>query len=160
MQKNKNTPVVQAGVKYDRLSTKQRSLMMAKIHGTDTGPEIMLRKEIFSRGFRYRKNVASLPGKPDIVLPKYHVVIFMHGCFWHQHPGCKDSVRPKSRQEYWEVKLNRNVERDARNIEKLTNLGWRVYIVWECELRPQCKQQTIDNLMDFLLSLKANIGKC
>jgi DNA mismatch endonuclease (patch repair protein) len=160
MQRNKNTQVVRAKDKYDRLSTKERSLLMSKIHGTDTKPEIMLRKELFGRGFRYRKNVANLPGKPDIVLPKYRAVIFIHGCFWHQHPGCKESARPKSRQEYWEAKLNRNIERDALNVEKLKNLGWRVYIVWECELRPQCKRQTMDNLIDGLLSLKTSHGEC
>ncbi len=160
MQRNKNAQVVRAEDKYDRLSTKERSLLMSKVHGTDTKPEIMLRKELFSRGFRYRKNVADLPGKPDIVLPKYRAVIFIHGCFWHQHPGCKESARPKSRQEYWEAKLNRNIERDALNVERLKNLGWRVYIVWECELRPQCKRQTMENLTDALLSLKIRHGEC
>jgi DNA mismatch endonuclease (patch repair protein) len=155
--KNTNETISQSGDKPDRLSTQQRSVLMSKVHATDTKPEIMLRKELFHRGFRYRKNVANLPGKPDIVLPKYCAIVFIHGCFWHQHPGCKEAIRPKSRQEYWEVKLDRNIKRDAETIEKLTKLGWRVYIVWECELRPHCRQQTIDNLISALRSLKPSL---
>jgi DNA mismatch endonuclease (patch repair protein) len=155
--KNKNEMVSQSTDKTDRLSPQQRSVLMSKVHATDTKPEIMLRKELFHRGFRYRKNVTNLPGKPDIVLPKYRAIVFIHGCFWHQHPGCKEAARPKSRQEYWDAKLNRNMERDVEIIEKLTKMGWRVYIVWECELRPHCRQQTIDNLISALRLLKPSL---
>ena len=107
---------------------------MSKISGKETKPEILVRKFLFANGFRYRKNVKILPGKPDIVLPKYKIIIFVHGCFWHSH-GCRASKLPESRKEIWIEKLNSNVERDKINQAKLIELGWKVFIVWQCEIR-------------------------
>jgi DNA mismatch endonuclease (patch repair protein) len=106
---------------------------MSKIKNKDTKAEVLVRKYLFSHGFRYRKNVSKLPGKPDIVLPKYKTVIFVNGCFWHKHANCNKFVVPKTRTEWWLNKINTNVERDIVNIEKLRDLGWKVFIIWECE---------------------------
>lgn len=111
-----------------------RSRMMSGIRGTNTTPELLTRKFLHSHGFRFRLHVKGLPGKPDIVLPKYRTVIFVHGCFWHQHPGCKDSVMPKSNTKFWTEKLVGNTRRDAKNIFELAKLGWQCLIVWECEV--------------------------
>lgn len=108
---------------------------MANIPGKDTKPEETVRKYLFSKGFRYRKNVSDLPGKPDIVLPKYNTVIFVNGCFWHAHEGCKWFVPPKTNTEFWERKFNYNRTRDKNNADKLLAMGWRVLVVWECEIR-------------------------
>ena len=146
--------------RFDKLTPQQRSALMAKVHSKDTKPEEIVRKALFRQNFRYRKNVSTMHGKPDIVLPKYRAVVFIHGCFWHQHSGCKEAVRPKTRQDYWETKLNRNIERDASNIAKLEELGWRVFVIWECELRPCNRQQTITRLIENLRLLNINHGKC
>ncbi len=108
---------------------------MSNIPSKNTKPEETVRKYLFSQGFRYRKNVSSLPGKPDIVLPKYKTVVFVNGCFWHAHQGCKWFVPPKSNSEFWQKKFDYNVERDKRNYEKLAESGWEIIIVWECEIR-------------------------
>ena len=108
---------------------------MSKIRSKDTKPELALRKALFARGFRYRVNDGKLPGKPDIVLPKYKTVIFLHGCFWHRHEGCKYAYTPKTNTEFWVDKITSNRERDKINIEKLVALGWYVLTVWECEIR-------------------------
>lgn len=108
---------------------------MSRIKGKDTQPEIIVRSLLHRAGFRFRKNVADLPGKPDIVLPKYKTIIFVHGCFWHQHPGCSKCKIPKSKVEFWTEKLGKNVQRDIRHKADLDNLGWKVLYVWECELR-------------------------
>lgn len=110
-----------------------RSRMMSGIKAKDTAPEMLVRRFLHSHGFRYRLHVKDLPGKPDIVLPKYHTVIFVHGCFWHQHPGCKDVVLPKSNTKFWKDKLEGNAKRDVGNIAELGRLGWRCLVVWECE---------------------------
>lgn len=107
---------------------------MSKIQGKDTKIEVKVRKYLFSKGFRYRKNVKELPGKPDIVLPKYKTVIFVHGCFWHRHGNCKNATTPKSRTEFWEDKFSRNIENDKKNVAALKNDGWNVILVWECEI--------------------------
>ena len=107
---------------------------MAAIKGTNTKPEEQVRKYLFSKGFRYRKNVRSLPGSPDIVLPKYNTVIFVNGCFWHKH-DCKWFKWPKSNADFWRDKITKNVERDARNIELLEKNGWQVLTLWECEIK-------------------------
>lgn len=107
---------------------------MSRIKNKGTKPEIMLRKALFARGFRYRVNVKSLPGKPDIVLPRYKTVIFVHGCFWHGHSGCKYAYTPKSNTEFWINKISTNQERDVITKHKLEESGWKVIIVWECEL--------------------------
>lgn len=107
---------------------------MAKIRGDETQPEIVVRKFLFSQGFRFRKNVKTLPGKPDIVLPKYKAVIFIHGCFWHKHKNCKKAQLPETRKKFWENKISGNVERDIRNIRQLKKTGWQVIILWQCRL--------------------------
>ena len=114
---------------------KKRSEVMSKIRSKNTKPELALRKALFARGFRYRVNVSNLPGKPDIVLPKYKTVIFLHGCFWHRHKGCKYAYTPKTNTKFWVDKINSNTERDKLSTEKLTALGWNVITVWECEIR-------------------------
>jgi DNA mismatch endonuclease (patch repair protein) len=112
---------------------------MSKIRSKNTKPELTLRKALFARGFRYRTNVSNLPGKPDIVLPKYKTVIFLHGCFWHRHENCKYAGMPKTNTKFWVDKITSNAERDSVNFQKLTALGWNVVIVWECEIRHQYK---------------------
>ena len=119
----------------DNRSKEARSRNMSRIPSKNTKPEETVRKYLFSQGFRYRKNVSNLPGKPDIVLPKYKTVVFVNGCFWHAHQGCKWFVPPKSNSEFWQHKFMYNIERDERNYQKLCDLGWRVIIVWECEIR-------------------------
>lgn len=122
-----------------------RSQNMSRIHSKDTKPEIIVRKYLFSKGFRYRKNYSKLPGKPDIVLRKYKTVIFIHGCFWHMH-NCKRFRMPQSNTEYWQQKITRNVQRDIRVKEKLELVGWKVITIWECELKPICASQTLFEL--------------
>lgn len=108
---------------------------MARVKSMDTKPEVFIRKFLFSNGFRYRKNSKLLPGKPDIVLSKYQTVIFVNGCFWHGHKNCEASTLPKSRIEYWGKKISSNIERDKRNIKSLRKLGWKVIIIWECQIK-------------------------
>ena len=119
----------------DNRSKEARSRNMSNIPSTNTKPEETVRKYLFAHGFRYRKNVSKLPGKPDIVLPKYKTVIFVNGCFWHGHEGCKYFVQPKTNTDFWNAKFKYNQDRDARNYQKLRDLGWRIRIVWECEIR-------------------------
>ena len=119
----------------DRLSKEHRSWNMSRIKGKDTKPELAVRSLLHCMGYRFRLHRKDLPGKPDIVLPKYKTVIFVHGCFWHRHPGCLYAYNPKSRVEFWEKKFARTVERDREVAQSLRKLGWRVLIVWECELR-------------------------
>ena len=115
----------------DSLSPEKRSWNMSRIKGKDTSIEIQVRKYLFSQGFRYRKNVKTLPGTPDIVLPKYHAVIFVHGCFWHRHPRCKYAYTPKTRVEFWQEKFDKNVQNDSLHEKELNAAGWRVFVVWE-----------------------------
>lgn len=119
----------------DIWSREKRSEVMSRIRNKGTKPEVTLRKALFARGFRYRVNVKTLPGKPDIVLPRYKTVIFVHGCFWHGHPGCKYAYTPKSNTEFWVNKISGNRERDAVVKHELEESGWKVIIVWECEIR-------------------------
>ena len=123
---------------------------MSRIKGKDTKPEEIVRKYLFSKGFRYRKNVAALSGKPDIVLPKYHTCIFVNGCFWHKHEGCRYFVWPKNNAEFWKEKITKNVERDERNEAILKQSGWKVIIVWECQLKPALREETLRKLTDDL----------
>lgn len=129
----------------DNHTKEQRSYNMSKIRSTNSAPEEKVRKYLFSKGFRYRKNVKSLPGCPDIVLPKYKTVIFVNGCFWHKH-DCPRFVWPSSNKEYWEPKIRRNVERDKINIELLQKEGWRVLVVWECELKKNVIEERLSRL--------------
>lgn len=127
-------------------SKEVRSMNMSHIRSTNTKPEEIVRKYLFSKGFRYRKNVRNLPGTPDIVLPKYQTVIFINGCFWHRH-NCPRFVWPSSHQDYWKPKILRNVERDQKNEEKLRHLGWRVITVWECELKKDLRTERLGLLV-------------
>ncbi len=128
-----------------------RSYNMSRIKGADTKPEEIVRKYLFSKGFRYRKNDKRYPGKPDIVLPKYKTAIFVNGCFWHKHESCKYFKWPKTNQEFWINKINSNVERDKRNYAELRNRGWRVLIIWECELKKSIQEITMRKLVDSIL---------
>ena len=130
----------------DKFSKEVRSYNMSRIRSKDTKPEIIVRSYLFSRGLRFRKNDKRYPGSPDIVLPKYKTIVFVHGCFWHLHDGCKYAKMPKSNVDYWKPKLYRNRERDARNQKELEEMGWTVITVWECEL----KKATIDERLEKL----------
>ena len=109
--------------------------MMAAIRGKDTKPEMVVRRFLHRAGFRFRLHVKDLPGKPDIVLPRYRTVILVHGCYWHRHPGCHFATTPKTNSAFWLDKFEKNVERDRRNVEQLEKAGWRVIIAWECEVK-------------------------
>ena len=128
-----------------------RSYNMSQISGKDTKPEMMVRKFLHANGFRYRLHVKDLPGKPDLVLPKYNSVIFVHGCFWHAHEGCKYFKIPKTRTEWWENKLLGNRERDEKHVRQLKDLGWNVIVVWECELKPENVKKTLPELVKRLI---------
>ena len=130
----------------DVLTKEQRRFNMSQIRGKDTEPEEIVRKYLFSKGLRYRKNDKRYPGHPDIVLPKYHTVVFVHGCFWHRHPGCRYATVPATNTEFWQKKFSRNVERDKEEQRKLTEMGWRVLIVWECELKKDKREATLSKL--------------
>lgn len=123
---------------------------MSRIKGKDTKPEEIVRKFLFAQGFRYRKNDKRLPGKPDIVLPKYKTVIFVNGCFWHGHEGCKYFVWPENNKGFWEEKITTNIERDRKKKSELETLGWNVITVWECELKKEIIQQTLLSLEDLI----------
>jgi DNA mismatch endonuclease (patch repair protein) len=128
---------------------------MSKIRSKDTKPELALRKALFARGFRYRVNDKKLPGKPDIILPKYKTVLFVHGCFWHRHEGCKFAYTPKTNTNFWVDKITSNTERDKVNLQKLTVLGWNVVTVWECEIRHTYKHDLtplIDKVAEEILA--------
>ena len=118
----------------DIVDARTRSAMMAGIRGKDTKPEVIVRRFLHRLGFRFRLHRRDLPGRPDIVLPKYRTVVEVRGCFWHRHEGCRFAYMPKSNREFWESKLNGNRERDRRNLRELARLGWRAIEVWECEL--------------------------
>ena len=118
----------------DRHTPEQRRRNMSAVKGKDTKPEILVRKWLHAAGYRFRLHVKELPGKPDIVLPKYKTVIFVNGCFWHQHQGCRHAKLPETNKQFWEDKLRKNAERDVQNYQKLLNMGWRVNIIWECEV--------------------------
>lgn len=130
----------------DNHSREVRSKNMSHIRSTNSKPEEIVRKYLFSKGFRYRKNVRTLPGCPDIVLPKYHTVILVNGCFWHKH-DCGRFVWPSSNTEYWIPKINRNVERDKQNHKKLIDMGWKVLIIWECELKKNVREDRLERLI-------------
>ncbi len=134
----------------DIKSKDARSYNMSQIRGKNTKPEELVRKYLFSKGFRYRKNDRRLPGTPDIVLPKYRTVIFVNGCFWHGHEGCKYFVWPQNNAEFWRNKINTNKERDARKCEELRSLGWNVEIVWECQLKAPYREDTLNYLEEIL----------
>lgn len=130
----------------DILSPEQRSKTMSAIHGKDTKPEMVVRRGLWSRGFRYRLNHKRLPGHPDLVLRKYKTCIFINGCFWHGHEGCKYYTVPKTNTEFWVNKVQRNKERDERVKHKLNAMGWNCITVWECELKPAKREATLQSL--------------
>lgn len=119
----------------DRISSEHRSWNMSRIRSRDTKPEKLVRSLLHRLGYRFRLHRKDLPGKPDVVLPKYAAAVFVHGCFWHRHPGCRFAYTPKSRTRFWEEKFSGNVARDRRNRKELEGLGWTVLTVWECETR-------------------------
>ena len=140
----------------DNHSKEVRSMNMSHIRSKNSKPEEVVRKYLFSKGFRYRKNVKTLPGCPDIVLPKYKTVIFVNGCFWHKH-DCPRFVWPSTNEEYWRPKIMGNVERDKRNLAELQQLGWTVLTVWECELKKKVIDATLDQLEKRLCKIGSEI---
>ncbi len=130
----------------DNLTKEQRTKNMSHIRSKNTKPEESVRKYLFSHGFRYRKNVRSLPGCPDIVLPKYKTVIFVNGCFWHMH-DCGRFAWPATNEDYWKKKISANVERDKRNYNELSDNGWNVLVVWECQLKKAVFESTMSQLI-------------
>ena len=131
----------------------QKSRMMSQVRTQGTAPELAIRSTLHAAGFRFRLHRKNLPGKPDIVLPKYNIVIFVHGCFWHHHEGCLKSKLPLTRKEFWVNKIAVNVERDKRNIAELKRLGWRIAIVWECCIKNQKnKSATVESLTRWIFS--------
>jgi len=124
-----------------------RCYNMSRIRGKDTKPELIVRKFIHSKGFRYRLHDKKLPGKPDIVLPKHKTIIMIHGCFWHGHKDCKYFVIPKTRTEWWTAKINKTIEKDSENETELRKMGWKIIIIFECELKPGLKEKTLNNLL-------------
>jgi DNA mismatch endonuclease, patch repair protein len=119
----------------DIYSGKKRSDIMSTVRSRDTRPEMVVRKRLHARGFRFRLHRSDLPGSPDLVLPRYRAAVFVHGCFWHRHPGCRRATLPSTRSEWWQSKLSKNVERDKKAIARLRDMGWNVHVLWECEIR-------------------------
>lgn len=128
----------------DRLSPERRSALMSRVRGKNTSPELRVRRLAHAMGLRFRLHRRDLPGTPDIVLPKYNTVVFVHGCFWHRHPGCRKATTPKSNVDFWEAKFLRNVERDQTNRLLLEKAGWRVIVIWECET----KSETVASILE------------
>jgi len=138
----------------DRISSERRSATMRAVHSRDTGPEIRVRQIVHGLRYRFRIHRVELPGKPDLVFPGPRKAIFVHGCFWHQHQGCKRATVPQSNTGYWSAKLRRNVERDATQIAALKESGWRVLVIWECELKNEGRMAS--RLRRFLRRRKLN----
>ena len=132
----------------DRYTKADRSRLMSSVRAQDTQPEIIVRSTLHRLGFRFRLHRADLPGKPDIVLPRLGKVIFVHGCFWHQHQGCSKAKRPQTNLEFWNAKLDRNIARDLENYASLTAQSWESFVIWECETRQSAR--LAQRLMDFL----------
>ncbi len=135
----------------DIFSKTKRSDIMSKISGKETKPEVLVRKYLFAQGFRYRKNVKDLPGKPDIVLPKYKTVVFVNGCFWHGHKNCKRSTLPTSNTQFWKEKISKNILRDSENVQKLMNMGYKVLTVWQCELTAKTREKRLNKLIKHII---------
>lgn len=142
-----------------------RSFNMSMIKGKDTKPEMLVRRFLFGNGFRYRVNVRSLPGKPDIVLRKYGVVIFINGCFWHGHENCRYFKIPKTRTDWWKDKIERNIKRDTKVRDELRQIGWRTMVIWECQLKPKVRDNTLKELaylldLAYLEKMQRKIKEC
>lgn len=135
----------------DVVSQSKRSEMMSKIKASNTSIEVSVRKWLFARGFRFRKNDKRFPGKPDIVLPKYKAIVFVHGCFWHGHAGCRRSNTPKSNSAYWEDKIKKNIARDKLTTQKLIDLGWNVIVVYECELEDDMESRLLRLMLEIMV---------
>ncbi|OPC03918.1 very short patch repair endonuclease [Elizabethkingia ursingii] len=129
-----------------------RSFNMSRIKGKDTKPELLVRKFLFSQGFRYRLHDKKLPGKPDVILPRYKTIIFVNGCFWHGHEGCKYFVVPKTRTEWWLNKINTTVANDKKIVESLRNDGWKTIVIWECELKKEKSENTLSELIKKIIN--------
>lgn len=128
----------------DSVDSKTRSWIMSRVRGKNTTPERVLRSGLHRLGFRFRLHRRDLPGKPDVVLTRYRVAIFVHGCYWHRHEGCRYATTPSTRKEFWLSKFQANVERDRRNRQALLDAGWRVFVVWECALRRDPRGTVLD----------------
>lgn len=131
-------------------SKETRSYNMSRIRSTNTKPEEIVRKYLFSKGFRYRKNDKRYPGKPDIVLPKYKTIVFVNGCFWHGHTGCRYFVIPKTNTDFWVSKINCNIERDQKQVKQLKDEGWNVIVIWECQLKTDNLNNTLQDLENII----------
>ena len=142
----------------DVVDTSTRSRMMAGIRSRDTKPEMQVRKYLHASGFRFRLNVRTLPGSPDLVLAKWRTVIFVHGCFWHRHEGCTLAYTPKSRQDFWLEKFEKNVVRDANAIAALKAAGWKVIVVWECALRASQRDAALADLAQKIREGAVDVG--
>ena len=140
----------------DVLTPQQRHRFMSHIRSKATKPEITVRKWLWAHGYRYRLNVKSVPGKPDIVMRKYRTAIFVNGCFWHGHEGCKQFVLPKTNTDFWQTKIARNRERDQRNHDELTHAGWQVIVLWQCKLN---KQELEPTMQQVAVTLNHNLLK-
>lgn len=136
----------------DRMTKKQRSINMSHIKSKDTSIELKVRKYLYHHGFRYKKNDKTLPGTPDIVISKYRVVIFINGCFWHYHYNCKYAILPKTRQDYWLKKINRNVDNDLKHYKELEQLDYKVIVVWECEIK-ECFEYRMRMLINEIINI-------
>lgn len=141
----------------DTVDKTTRSRIMRSVRQKDTEPELLLRKALHGMGFRYRLHDKKLPGSPDLVFPKYKVVIFVHGCFWHRH-GCKQTTTPSTRKEFWNAKFKTNIERDNQNVRDLEDAGWRVMVVWECELKKDSEIDLFETIKKFLKISLSNRG--
>ncbi len=131
----------------DIVSKETRSRMMSGIRGKDTRPEMLVRRRLHSLGFRFRLHAKTLPGRPDLVLPKYRTVIFVHGCFWHRHADCKYATSPRSNQKFWQDKFESNIKRDKSAVNELLGFGWRIIVIWECSMRNKADS---DHYIDWL----------
>lgn len=143
----------------DVVSTETRSRMMSGIRGKDTNPELLIRRGLHRQGLRFRLHVKELPGKPDMVLPRHNVVVFVHGCFWHAH-GCRLFKWPKSREQFWRGKLGGNKKRDRKHVRELLALGWRVAVVWECDLKGQTDSARTKTIRKLSSWIRSGRGKC
>lgn len=140
----------------DNHTKEARSYNMSRIRSKESAPEVLVRKYLFAKGLRFRKNDRRYSGCPDIVLPKYKAIIFVHGCFWHMHANCSKFVMPKSNTEYWKPKLIHNREKDQKNYEVLKTQGWRIFVVWECQLSKEKRDITLNSLYLNIINLDSN----
>lgn len=148
----------------DTLTAEQRHLCMSRIKGKDTKPELIVRKHLHAHGYRYRLHEKRLPGKPDIVMKRLHTVIFVNGCFWHGHiledgSNCKYFIIPQTRTEFWQAKIERNQERDKEDVKLLTSMGWNVLQIWECQLKKQSMEKTLESLLYTLSRIELGLLK-